>query len=509
MVLLALQAGTVAARAAGEGGREVAYYEYSLARQAWWRQDYSLAIGHLQRAIAADPGSSELFLELGRLRYDLNEHDEAAEAARRATALAPDSPAAHRLLADSLFALTLHENAQRDLIEQSIDSYGEAIRLDPQDGGAYLNMGKLLLSRGSLQEALAAFERHMELEPGSEEGAYLAAHVLTKMERHVEATRLLEAAVARRPDSVQLRVALLESHEAAGNLDQAVAVATQLLHLGVSQLRVRFALVRLNQRLGRTDEAIRHLREVNRIMDLRSEEFSEGDRAEVSHRMVRALLGSGKYEEALEHAEEGVKRFPDDPRFLLRKGEALLMQGQWRQADEVFDGVIAATDDDQQVIAQISDAYLSAGANVERGGDAVGAEKHLRKAVELNPSNAQALNYLGYILIEKDTDLEEALALIRRALERDPGNGAYLDSLGWAYYKLGDFKSAEKALAEALTALPDEPVIHAHLGDLYAATGRTQEAILAWQEALDRGVENADEIRAKVEAARSGRGDGN
>src|SRR5258708_12141482 len=73
----------------------------------------------------------------------------------------------------------------------------------------------------------------------------------------------------------------------------------------------------------------------------------------------------------------------------------------------------------------------------------------MKKAIELNPANAQALNYLGYSYAEKGTNLGEAEKLIKRALDIEPEDGFYVDSLGWVYYQKGDYNRAAKQLARA------------------------------------------------------------
>ena len=57
-------------------------------------------------------------------------------------------------------------------------------------------------------------------------------------------------------------------------------------------------------------------------------------------------------------------------------------------------------------------------------------------------------------------------------------------------------------LDEALAAMVEEPEIHVHLGHLYHVIQRLDAAIAAWEEALRRGAENVDEIRALIDAAR-------
>ena len=76
------------------------------------------------------------------------------------------------------------------------------------------------------------------------------------------------------------------------------------------------------------------------------------------------------------------------------------------------------------------------------------AETEFRKVLELNPKNASALNYLGYMLADRNMRVNDALDYIKQALELDPDNGAYLDSLGWAYYRSGDLPKAEEYFGE-------------------------------------------------------------
>jgi tetratricopeptide (TPR) repeat protein len=95
------------------------------------------------------------------------------------------------------------------------------------------------------------------------------------------------------------------------------------------------------------------------------------------------------------------------------------------------------------------------------------------------------LNYLGYMLADRGTRLDEALGYIRRAVALDPQNGAYLDSLGWVYYKMGNYELAEENLRRASERMGDDPTIHDHLGELYMKTGRLKLAASNWERSLD------------------------
>ena len=110
------------------------------------------------------------------------------------------------------------------------------------------------------------------------------------------------------------------------------------------------------------------------------------------------------------------------------------------------------------------------------------------------------LNYLGYSWVEQGTNLERAMELIERAVALRPTDGYIVDSLGWAFYRLGDFQSAVKHLERAVELRADDPIITDHLGDIYWRVGRELEARFQWERALVLGAEEdaAAVIRQKL-----------
>jgi Flp pilus assembly protein TadD len=135
-------------------------------------------------------------------------------------------------------------------------------------------------------------------------------------------------------------------------------------------------------------------------------------------------------------------------------------------------------DDEMEMI------YFMRGAMHERSKDFDSAEKFFRKVLEMNPENSSALNYLGYMLADRNVRLQEAHDLVKKALDLEPNNGAYLDSLGWIYYRMDRLPEAETYLRRALERYSRDPVVNDHLGDVYFKQGKLKEAIAQWQAAL-------------------------
>jgi tetratricopeptide (TPR) repeat protein len=117
------------------------------------------------------------------------------------------------------------------------------------------------------------------------------------------------------------------------------------------------------------------------------------------------------------------------------------------------------------------------------------AEADFLKALELYPEQPYVMNYLAYSWIEQGEHYDEALEMLIRAVELRPEDGFIIDSLGWVYYRLGDFENAVEYLERAVELTPTDPTINDHLGDAYWQVGRQAEARFQWRRALSFGPE--------------------
>lgn len=128
--------------------------------------------------------------------------------------------------------------------------------------------------------------------------------------------------------------------------------------------------------------------------------------------------------------------------------------------------------------------WYSRGTCYERIKNWPSAEADLQKALQLFPDQPLVLNYLGYSWVDQGVNLKQGLSLIEKAVALRPDDGYIVDSLGWAYFKLGDFKEAVKYLERAVELRPEDPTLNDHLGDALWRVGRTLEASFQWEQAL-------------------------
>jgi tetratricopeptide (TPR) repeat protein len=114
------------------------------------------------------------------------------------------------------------------------------------------------------------------------------------------------------------------------------------------------------------------------------------------------------------------------------------------------------------------------------------AEADMKKALELSPEQPYVLNYLGYSWIDQGINLDAGMKMLKRATELRPDDGAITDSVGWAYYRLGQFDKAVEWLERASEQKGDDATVVEHLGDAYWHVGRFREARFEWNRALNQ-----------------------
>lgn len=183
-----------------------------------------------------------------------------------------------------------------------------------------------------------------------------------------------------------------------------------------------------------------------------------------------------EYEVALKNAS---KLHPKSIDIYKSLGAIYIEQRKYLEAEGMFKLAIDLVPDDAE-----SHFYLASIYNELKNFSL--AEREANKAIELKPDYHEALNFLGYLWVDQNRNLDKGGALIRRALVLEPDNGAYVDSLGWYYFRKGKLKQALTELERAII-LYENPEIYKHLGDVYSKSGDLTKANINWQKSKELG----------------------
>jgi tetratricopeptide (TPR) repeat protein len=195
-----------------------------------------------------------------------------------------------------------------------------------------------------------------------------------------------------------------------------------------------------------------------------------------------------------------VNIFPSNFRLNLFYGLALNRSGRNAEAVKPLEKAVSLKPTDMDALSTLALVYEA----LSRYDDAY---RVYDTALKVDGKNSLILNNYAYSLSERGLDLEKALKMAQLAVQLDPKNSAFLDTIGWVYFKLGDYKNAESYVKEALSirAQPGDgspATLEEHLGDIYEKMGNITKAVEYWEKALGHNPQSA-ELRDKIAKAKS------
>ena len=368
-----------------------------------------------------------------------------------------------------------------------------------------------LYKAGRADEALTAFQELANQDPKS---VPLQLQIMELQERKHDfaAAEKTLAKVRTMENSTEVKYAGVVLLRLEGKSPEAIAAVQALLNETKKETyskdesdqrkTILLGLAGMQEEAGKTQETVSALRQIS--------DLDPSLTSKVEAQIIAALRNGKDYKAARQEADSALKKFPTERVLSLRHAEVIADLGQTDAAINELKALPNAAKDLEVVttISQIQDKakrfdderktleaaeslatgpaekqqlQFMRGAMYEREKNFEAAEKEFRAVLAADPENAGAMNYLGYMFADRDTNLDEALQLILKALDLEPGNGAYEDSLGWVYYRQNRLDQAADELRLAVNKVGSDPTVHDHLGDVYFKQGKIREAIQQWE----------------------------
>jgi tetratricopeptide (TPR) repeat protein len=422
--------------------------------------------------------SAKVYAMLGYTYEQQKEYDKAIEAYRKAIGVDADNLDAQRGLAQNLL--------NSGDIDGALKQYQAVVKEDPQDAQAQLRLAEIYRRTGKFDQALSSLKLAEGLVQDSLEVPYSYALIYAAQGKYDEAIQ-------------QLQTLLQKTEKASGNYTSSEANnrAVFLERLGTlyrDQGNINAALETFRKLLALGDEnAIRGYQQL--VDTLRDQKRYDEASVLLKEALAKfpndrglklvyagSLADSGKADAAAQAAKSLLKNNPKDDRDVyLALAQIYNRVRMFKEAEE------NAAKAEQMSETQEEREYLAfvQGSIFERQKKYDQAEERFKKVLSTDNQNAMALNYLGYMLADRGVRLQEALGYVKKAVELDPQNGAYLDSLGWAYFKLGNYELAEECLRKAEVRNAADPTIQDHLAELYDKTDKPKLAVAHWERAVN------------------------
>ena len=413
---------------------------------------------------------------LGASYDQAKETKHAIAAYQKSLALEADNLDVERALADAL-----HRDGQD---KQALAAYDDVIEGDPTDASAYLHAAEIERSEGRLDEALAHLKKAAPLASDSLEIRYNEALVYEQLGQYPDAERLLTKMVADAEHTTgdystaeKNNYALFVEHLASvyqdeGHSDQAITTYNKLMPLGGDYpLNAYGAEVDVYREAHQYDKA-------TEVLEQAAAKYPKNRNLKLA--LATQLAASGKYDEGVTMAKGLLNNTPQDRDVYLSLAQIDMHAKKWKDASDALDKAEQQSNSSEEKLAVL----LQRAVLEDRQKHFDAADDSYRKALALDPDNSTVLNDYGYMLADRGTRLNEALTMIQKAVKLDPQNYANLDSLGWTYFKLGQYALAENNLLKASQRSAQDATVHEHLGDLYEKTDRLKQAASQWEESL-------------------------
>jgi len=507
---IALQRGesALAARAYYEAARDA--QDASLAQRAT-----EIALFARQRALAADSAALWLKLEPGseraRQMVAMLGSGSSADLKTDLEHVLADAAANGKTLSDAFLQLNRALSSQPDkaqvykLVTELAKPYPGLAEAHFAVALAGYNTG--LNDVAILAASVREIDKALELKPGWDRAALVKADILAKTSPE-NATRFLESFIAQSPPSRAVSGALAQLYVEQKRYAEARAIFQKLLDAEPGDRELQYAVAAISVQMkdyanaerlftdlknagfgepGAVSFYLAEIAEETHQYDTalaRYREVTEGDRAWAAKLRIASVLSKqGKIDEARRYL---ATLEPDgrDEQVEAKQAEAQLLQDahDYQGAYNLLAGELAKDPDSTDLLYDVAMV-------AEKLDRLEEVESRLKRVIELKPDNAQALNALGYTLVDRTDRAAEGMKLIEKAHAISPDDPFILDSMGWAYFRLGNLDESEKYLRRALTDRPD-PEIAAHLGEVLWAKGDHGRAQEVWQSQLKETPDN-------------------
>src|SRR5271168_4984354 len=444
-------------------------------------------------AVPADDRTAKIDYALGMSYDQLKENKNAIDAYSKAFDMEPDNLDAERGLAQAL----LNDNQ----LSAALKHFEAISTADPQDAQTYLRIAEIERRQGHYEQALTTLKKAKALASDSLEIGFNEALIDDSLGHYDEAAQSLQSLVKQtsHPDgqysdseknnrSIFLD-RLANVYREQEKTDAAVQTYQLLIAMGgeyaergyqgqVDAYRDAKQYDKATQVAQQAAQAMPKNKSVQLMLAL---QLVDTSKSEEGIKLARAQLhgdaGDRDVHLALAQMYTRLRRWKDAADE-IDTADALSAQKDGRAEKLGASGPIPVSQDDKIYI------YFLRGALDERQKHYDSAEEQFRKILALDSNNSMTLNYLGYMLADRGVKLDDALSMVQKAVQLEPQNGAYLDSLGWVYFKMGQYALAEANLRKATERISKDPQVHDHLGELYEKTGRLKMAASQWEQSL-------------------------
>ncbi|GAB6888016.1 tetratricopeptide repeat protein [Desulfothermus okinawensis JCM 13304] len=460
----------------------------------------------LKAGLQKNPGNKELVFFLSDIYMYQKEHYNAYSLLKIYIKEHPNDYIAREKIADILFQEKKFNTAIKYLLEI------------PQEKRSYKThfiLGKCYLKINDRKKAIYHFKKATKLNPNFLRGWVELAYLYELENDLVSAEKIYSKLISQGFTNKELLLRLIEIDINLGNIHKAFSIAQDY----ISDPKDLIDAIGLFLKENLYDQAEELLKTIENFKDeyprisyyyalIKLKKYKDAESALKSideiptdsdiylnalDLKIKILINEKKYNAAEKILEEQVKKHPNNKKLRIFLSDLYVLNKKYNEAKRIIEESLKQNPDDLNLLFQLGTIYYKLN-NIES------SLSIMEKILKIDPNHASALNFIGYTLVEKGTDLKRGYELIKKALLLEPNNGYFLDSMAWYYYKIKDYRKAWEYIKKAVQNTKMDPTIWEHYGDIALKLKNFKEAKKGYKNSLLNEPEDPLKIKKKLNA---------
>lgn len=463
------------------------YYQRALIRAGGG--DWESVVADCLEALKKDSQNIDAEILLGKALGATENRTEAIRHLEKALKEDPSRKTTYQLLAKEYMNLEKYREAERVM--------KNLIAKDSEEMVAYYYLGAIYgayLKQPA--RAIEVYKKILDREPENLQVIDTISQLYIDMGRSKKALRILLDAEKQRPADIGLKLKIAQIYYRTKDYRPAIERFNYILENNPKSDKIIYYLGVLYEESGDMDKSIEMFQRVPP---------DSGLYKDARLRLAYRYKNKNNLEKAKDSLLQAIKRDPKVLEFYQYLSGIYERAGDFKSAVKVLDRA-------KKYFPSDPNLFLTIGTLYDKIGDYDKAISAMKEVIKLDPKNAFALNYVGYMLLESGGNIEEAEDMLQEAVQQKPGDGYIVDSLGWLYFKKGDYTKAYLLVKRALEFLPNEPTILKHMGEIYLVRGEKAQALKHFKKALDsfqkKESVNVEEVQETVQLIEKAMGSG-
>lgn len=479
---------------------------FALADAYMYLSDFTNAVFYASEAIDIDPANKWYHIKLAEIYIRSGQEQNAVAALQRASSYFPKDVDLLIIKAGTLSEIGEY-NASNDVYERIAAISGSDIQL-------YFQQYRNYVMLEDIAGATKIMENAVKMEPDNPTLIQMLGNLYLEDEQYIKALELYETAMENGISQPEIKIGLTDLYIQQGKWDEATAFIREMIEDPLVLKPVKSELMQFVMSQFMRDSSSPTMRQnTMTIIEAYSEAFPEDPDALALAADFYLIIEDD--ENALIKLRETVRLLPENEPAWRQLVQLYYSEGQYEEiiaiSDEAerwvpedafirfFIGMaFSFTDDSESAIKWLNQAtevparpnfksvvWGVLGDTYQQADNWPQAANAYEEAIALDPDNSTALNNYAYYLSVRNEELDKAYEMSLRAVSMEPNNSSYLDTLGWIYFKKGNYTKAREHITAAIENGGTSATILEHMGDVYNKLEDNENAVKWWKQAFE------------------------